>query len=165
MSRAALVLLVASLLLPALAEGQSMTLTVTNAGTSTSPTLAEYKAGQMARSFTYTLALAGPAANSTFPSGCTYSGTVRMTPTSADLGNSKSLADVSWSSSLGNSGSSLTQNSFVTLGTQTFTSYTTATQVTVTLTTTLRWTETSTSFSGTGLRFDLLASATGGSNC
>lgn len=162
MRRAAFVLAVL-LLLPAVAEGQVMTLTVTNANTATSnPTLAEYQAGQMSRSFTYQLSLAG---SGTYPTGCSYSGTVKMVPASANLGNSKSLADVSWSTSLGTSGSGLTQNSAVTFGTQSFTNYTSAALVTVTLTTALRWTETSTSFTGTALRFDLVASASGGNNC
>lgn len=161
-------LLVALLLLPALAEGQQMTLTVTGANAAaTSPTLAEYVAGSMARSFTYTLSLAGASQNATYPTGCSYTGTVTMTARDANLGNSKALSDISWSSTGSGAGaaSTLVQNQAVTLGTQTFTSFTTAASVTVTLTTTLRWTETSTSFAGTALLFGLTATPSGGNNC
>ena len=159
--RRAVLALVVLLLLPAVARGQQMTLTVTSANAAaTAPTIAEYVAGQMARSFTYQVSLAG---QGQYPSGCSYTGVVTMTPTSANLGNSKLLSDVSWSTPSGSG--TLASGQAATLGTHTFTSYTSTSVITVSLTTTLRWTETSTSFAGTALRFGLTATPSGGSSC
>lgn len=161
--RAVVALLVLLLRTPSMGA-QEFTVTLTNEDVvAAAPTFEEYKQGFMDRTFTYQVALSG----GSFKSSCTVDTSVAMAPTSSSLGGLKALSDITVSSSLGTvtALSAFSQNTFLLLGTQTFTSTspTAAPLVTVTLRTTLRWSESASSYTGTNLRFRLTATPSG--NC
>ena len=161
MSHRAVVALFVLLLRTLSVGAQEFTVTLTNEDVvAAAPTIGEYQQGFMERTFTYQVTAAG-----SFKSSCTVVTSVAMAPTSASLGSTKALSDITVSSSLGTvtALSAFSQNTFLLLGSQTFTSTSpsAAPLVTVTLRTTLRWSESASSYAGTNLRFRLTATPSG----
>jgi hypothetical protein len=148
-------------LLPTFASGQaprSVTLAVTGANTSIqNPTRADYDAGFVtdATPVTWTATVNSPRTN------CTYTATVQMRATGSTIGNSKSIADVTWSN--GGAFTALT-TSYVTVGTAALTSGTRSSSGTLTFRIALDWTEESASFNGAGLQF-LVSATSSGTGC
>lgn len=118
------------------------------------PTLADYEAGFVtdATPFTWTATINGPRNN------CTYNTTVQMRATSSTIGNGKSIANVSWSN--GGAFTTLT-TSYVTIGTAALTSGTRNRSGTITFRTQLDWDETSASFAGSQLQFQVTTTSSG----
>ena len=145
------VLCVSARTLPA----QTVTLTTTGASTPmTTPTLADYTAGAVvdATPIGYTLRL------NSGRSSCTYTVLVQLKASTAVLGGTKPVSDLQWSSTGGYTAMTTT---FVTVATHTLTTASTTASGSITLKILLNWTDTASSYTGTGLGFQTSGTASG----
>ena len=134
---------------------QTVTLTTTGASTQmASPTLANYTAGEVigASPIGYTLRLNSGRSN------CTYTVRVRVKASTTVLGGTKPLSDLRWSTTGGYTAMTTT---FVTVATHVLTTASTTASGSITLKILLNWTDTATSYAGTGLGFQTSGTASG----
>ncbi len=147
------VLCVSALALPA----QTVTLTTTGASTQmANPTVTQYVAGSMVQAtpIGYTLRLNSGRAS------CTYTVLVQVKSATATLGGTKPVSDLQWATTGGYTAMTTT---FVTVATHTLTTTSTTASGNITLKILLNWTDTATSYAGTGLGFQVSATTSGGS--
>ena len=144
-------------LLPALASGQTVTLTISGANVAMqNPTLADYDAGFVidATPLTWTATVNSPKRDR----DCTYNVTVQVRASSNNIGNSKSISNVRWSN--GGAPVPLTQT-YATIGTAALNRSTPSRSGSLTFRILLNWTESNASFTGSGLQFQVLADPIG----
>ncbi len=145
------VLCASALALPA----QTVTLTTTGASTQmANPTLADYAAGSMVQAtpIGYTLRLNSGRA------GCTYTVLVGVRASTSILGGSKPVSDLQWATTGGYTAMTTTN---ATVATHTLRTTSTTASGNITLKILLNWTDTATSYAGTGLRFQVSGTASG----